>query len=99
MFHNSFQFFNSGEPVGNVLSASGIADQIEVWERNDLVFKILSKDGLRITSSFSINSRSGEIFTNAMIDREQVNDRNYFLEIMLCHFIISYRQIELITDY
>ncbi|XP_070197374.1 protocadherin gamma-B5-like [Littorina saxatilis] len=45
-------------------------------EADKLQFQILSADGLRITSIFSINSRTGAIFTNAMIDREQICERS-----------------------
>ncbi|KAK7474196.1 hypothetical protein BaRGS_00034545 [Batillaria attramentaria] len=64
----------SGTLVGNVADASNIQDEVEPDLVDNLQFQILSSDGLRITSMFSINGRSGAIFTNAMIDREQVCD-------------------------
>ena len=61
-----------GTPVGNVKEASNVSQEVAEGEADRLQFQILSADGLRITSIFNINSRTGAIFTNAMIDREQV---------------------------
>ncbi|KAK7088235.1 protocadherin gamma-A7-like [Littorina saxatilis] len=71
VFHVSEEL-PSGTPVGNVKQASNITQGMTSGEADKLQFQILSADGLRITSIFSINSRTGAIFTNAMIDREQV---------------------------
>ncbi|XP_076446357.1 protocadherin-9-like [Babylonia areolata] len=75
VFHVSEEL-PSGTLVGNVRTASNISQEVDDGDRDRLQFHILSGDGLRITSIFSINSRTGAIFTNAMMDREQLCDRN-----------------------
>ncbi|KAL8613463.1 hypothetical protein ACOMHN_007506 [Nucella lapillus] len=62
----------SGTLVGNVKDSSNVSGEVGEGEADRLQFHILSADGLRITSIFSINSKTGAIFTNAMIDREQL---------------------------
>ena len=68
-----------GTPVGNVKEASDLSQA-----GDGLQFQILSADGLRITSIFNINSRTGAIFTNAMIDREQVRPPRLLLSCCTC---------------
>ena len=65
--------------MGNVKEASNVSQEVAEGEADRLQFQILSADGLRITSIFNINSRTGAIFTNAMIDREQVGLQHLLL--------------------
>lgn len=73
VFHVSEEL-PSGTLVGDVANASKVRAEVDANLANTLSFQILSSDGLRITSMFSINSRTGAVYTNAMIDREQVCD-------------------------
>lgn len=60
--------------IGNVADESGLRSEVTSDNFDKLKYQILSSDGLRISSLFSINSHTGALFTIAMIDREQVCD-------------------------
>ncbi|XP_005112096.1 protocadherin gamma-A4 [Aplysia californica] len=60
--------------VGNVAEASGIRSEVTTEEFNQLRYQILSSNSRIISSLFTINSRTGTLLTNAMIDREDVCD-------------------------
>lgn len=62
----------AGSLVGNVSQASNVTRGLTPSVANSLQYQILSSDGPRISLLFNINTRTGVIFTNAMIDREQV---------------------------
>ncbi|GFR85985.1 cadherin-related protein [Elysia marginata] len=60
--------------VGNVAEKSGIRANVTPEVFQELKYQILSSESLRIASLFTINSGTGALFTNAMIDREKVCD-------------------------
>ena len=60
--------------VGNVAERSGIRANVTQEVFRELKYQILSAESLRIASLFTINSSTGALFTNAMIDREKVCD-------------------------
>ncbi|GFN94252.1 protocadherin-11 x-linked [Plakobranchus ocellatus] len=58
--------------VGNVAERSNIRANVTPEVFDQLKYQILSSESLRIASLFTINSGTGALLTNAMIDREQV---------------------------
>ncbi|XP_059140179.1 protocadherin alpha-4-like [Physella acuta] len=72
-----FNFLEESKPdtlIGNVAEESGLRNEVTPEVFAGLKYQILSSDGLRISSLFTINSNTGALFTNAKIDREQVCD-------------------------
>lgn len=65
---------NADTLVGNVAERSGIRANVTPEVFQELKYQILSSESLRIASLFTINSATGALFTNAMIDREKVCD-------------------------
>ncbi|XP_076447004.1 protocadherin gamma-A4-like [Babylonia areolata] len=62
----------AGVMVGNVASASRIADEVSQQEFQSLRYEFLDPSNLQTASLFTLNGQTGGVFTSAMIDREAV---------------------------
>ncbi|XP_050416615.1 protocadherin-9 [Patella vulgata] len=71
----------SGTLVGNVATASGVAEDVSDAEFRNLVYSFLNPSNLETAALFSINSQTGAIYTTAMIDRERICKLSLLCEI------------------